>query len=380
MSKLIINNAMSSTTPCIYCSRPASLRKGHGDHVIPVQLGEFRKDKLFQSICRKCNSKVGKSEQQFLQCAPESILRYVVKPNVPTRRKRGQSQGKGAAGAPARLHAVDHGDHHALVEPCQDNPQNVLPIDQIVIHDEEGKEGFVRLFPGIRLEQLEERIRRTDIEKIHKLWLHCDKDLWSDYVELLRGILPNSSIEELEPTEIGVHKFLGRVTCRVNDHYFRALAKTAFHYYLLYSHRGFKGDEGCFSQLRAFIMNGGNPDQFFGKPCSIFVKPFRRLKGGATLTPTTWCHFFVAEESGNSVGVDMHLFVGPGCIPESHYITLARYASRIVVPSFVWGHVYAYDDPQGSSRYAGQVEELEIARANSRLILSPLDGWRNNLR
>ena len=86
---------------CIYCGIQFDSSKGQGDHVLPVQLGEFRNDKRFRRICPECNSQIGKSEQQFLACGPEAFFRRIVKPKIPPKRQRGQSY-TGALGAPPR--------------------------------------------------------------------------------------------------------------------------------------------------------------------------------------------------------------------------------------------------------------------------------------
>ena len=104
---------------CIYCGIQFDSSKGQGDHVIPVQLGEFRNDKRFRRICPKCNNKIGRSEQQFLACGPASFFRKIVKPNIPPKRQRGQSS-IAALGVPSPKSTIDHGDHRELVRRSED--------------------------------------------------------------------------------------------------------------------------------------------------------------------------------------------------------------------------------------------------------------------
>ena len=336
------NNPMSSTATCIYCGGTVRLGKGRGDHIIPVQLGEFREDVRFQRICQRCNSQIGKSEQQLLQCGNERFFRDIVKPNVPSarrrRRKRGRPQGRGAAGAPGPVSTYDHGDHHALMNPLDDGSQNAHPVDHIVIQDGQGGEHYFELFQGMRLEQLRERISKKHIKRIVNAWLHCVEKRWNEYEPLLQAICPKGRIEELPSMERGIHRVQGRITLTVTNHYFRALAKIAFHYYLARCRRKFVGDEDCFSQIRDFIMIGGDVDQFFRHPGPTFLMPFGKLPCGDVITPRQWCHVFVADESSNVLGVYMQLFVGPGFIPEPRYITLGTVDKPIIVPSFVLGH------------------------------------------
>lgn len=106
---------MARLEKCIYCGTSFDSTRGEGDHIFPVQLGEFRNDIRFRRICTSCNNRIGKSEQQFLLCGPESFFRGLVNPKVPKRRQRGRSQGKAAMGVPGPLSTIDHGDHRELV-------------------------------------------------------------------------------------------------------------------------------------------------------------------------------------------------------------------------------------------------------------------------
>src|SRR5215207_2001912 len=93
---------MPTMTTCIYCPKLFDPARGEGDHILPVQLGEFRNDVRFRGACPKCNNDIGADEQQLLMCGPEAVFRAVVKPAVPASRFRGSpSLSGGAMGAPA---------------------------------------------------------------------------------------------------------------------------------------------------------------------------------------------------------------------------------------------------------------------------------------
>ena len=355
---------MACGETCIYCGTCIDPAQGTGDHIIPVQLGEFRNDVRFRRICRACNTKIGASEQQFLRCGPESFFRDLVKPNVPAKRQRGRSQAKGAMGAPGPEFTFVNGDHHQVVRPSPDNPRNAFAVDQVVVRDDQGRERFFPLHPGMHLDQLRERLKKAGIVRITNAWLHCDQDRWGEYEKLLHGIYPNTRLQRLDPTEAGVHPGDLSIKLTVNDHYFRALAKIGFHYYLAHSRRPYRGDEDCFAPIRAFIMNGGKIDGFFGSSRRKFVMPFGVVASGGILSPTQWAHVLAADETCEEIIVYVQLFVGPGAIPPPHYIKLAKIPSRLLVESFFWGHVYHYDDPQVGTRYAGRVEESQFVRLN----------------
>jgi hypothetical protein len=347
---------------CIYCGKLFDPTKGAGDHVLPVQLGEFKNDIRFRRICTSCNNKIGRSEQQFLLCGPESFFREVVKPKIPKKRQRGHSQVKAALGAPSPQSTIDCGDHRELVKRSKDNPTDVFPVDHIVIHDDHGKEYFIELFTGMCPEHLKARIKKCGISKIEKTWLHCDTDRWPEFQQLMGETWPKAKIQSLPGREAGITPIEGRITFKATDHYFRSLAKIAFHHYLNHSRRGFRGDEPCFAPIRDFIINGGNNDAFFKQPGPKFVMPFGEIPSGGIKTPDQWCHVIVADETDKVAVVYLQLFVGPGCVPHPRNIKLADINSKIFVPDSTWGHIYLYDKSPRPERYAGQVVDAQIKR------------------
>jgi len=353
---------MTKTEKCIYCRTPFDPTKGQGDHIFPVQLGEFENDIRFRRICTSCNNKIGRSEQQFLSCGPESFFRDLVKPKIPKKRQRGCSQVKTCLGVPGPSSTIDHGDHRELGRRSKDNPASVFAVDQLVVHDDQGEEYFIELFSGLRPEQLKDRIKKLGINKIDKTWLHCDTERWSEFQELMKKTWPKLEIHNLPETEAGITQVNGRVTFKVTDHYFRSLAKIAFHYYLVHSRRGFRGDEQCFGLIRDFIMNGGDDKAFFKQSGPKFVMPFGEISSGGAITPKQWCHIMAADETDKVAVAYIQLFVGRGCVPHPHYIKLADINSKVFISSSTWGHVYLYDESPNSDRYAGQVQQAQVTK------------------
>ena len=346
----------------IYCGVQFDSSKGDGDHVLSVQLGEFRNDKRFRQICPDCNSKIGRSEQQFLACGPESFFRRLVNPKVPPKRQRGKSQIKAAMGVPGPDSTIDHGDHRELVKRSDDNPTNVYPIDQIVIHDDQENEYFIKLFSGMKKEHIEEQLKKLGIINIRKVWFHFDETKGDEFEKILKEVFSSFEKHKLPYTEAGVTPIDGRITFQVNDHYFRAVAKIAFHYYLIYSLRGYQGNEAFFNPIRDFIMNGGDHEVFFNPKGPKFAIPFGDLPSGGVITPDRWCHILSAYEEETYIIAYVQLFVGRGCIPQSYHIKLAELDNNIVVPKAVWGHVYLYDKTPSSDRFAGEVKEADLTR------------------
>ena len=88
--------------------------------------------------------------------------------------------------------------------------------------------------------------------------------------------------------------------------------------------------------------------------------PYGKLLHGGVITPTQWCHVIAADDTNIKVSVYVQLFVGPECITQPHYITLANI--KVLLPTSAWGHVYLYDKSPGSDEYTGRVEKLDITR------------------
>lgn len=347
---------------CIYCEVQFDSSKGDGDHVLSVQLGEFRNDERFRQICPDCNGKIGRSEQQFLACGPEAFFRRLVNPKVPPKRQRGKSQAKGAMGAPSPESTIDHGDHQELVTRSGDNPKDVSPIDHIVIHDDQDNEYFIKLFSGMKKEHIEKQIVKNGISNIRKIWFHFEDRKGDEFEKLITTVFPDFKKHKLPCTEAGVTQVKCYTKFEVNDHYFRAVAKIAFHYYLIYSRRGYHGSEAFFDPIRDFIMNGGDHEVFFNPKGPKFAVPFGDLPSGGVITPDGWCHILSANEEEKYIIAYVQLFVGRGCIPQSYHIKLAELDNNIVVPKGVWGHVYFYDKTPNSDRFAGEVKEADLTR------------------
>ncbi|MCH8843362.1 MAG: hypothetical protein IID61_10340 [SAR324 cluster bacterium] len=345
---------------CIYCSDSFDAARGEGDHIIPAAFGEFRGDTRFRRICPACNQRIGRSEEQLLRCGLESLLRRRANPRGRRGRRQGSGPGKAAHGTPPPQLTIAHDDHRELVMLDPEDSSQVLPVDLLVIHDDADNEEFVRLFPGMSLLALQEKIRSLRIKR-KTTWLHCDEYRYEEYLQLVEKALPGGKPQRHADTEAGVHPVQGTTKFILTDHYFRAIAKIAFHYYLAHTRRSVRGDEPGFAPIRDFIMNGGEKDQFFHASGRQFVPPHGTL-GPGCLTPANWCHMLVADEREEVVVSKVQLFIGPGVIPLEHYVTLGPTASRVVCPDFIWGHAYHYDANNKSARYVGRVEEIVLTR------------------
>lgn len=345
---------------CIYCTVPIDLHRGQGDHVVPATLGRFDGEFVFRRICPKCNSRIGKCEEQILRCAPEAYVRRMVQPNV--KRNRRGTGWAGANGMPPPKFLIDHGDHHELVDGSTDDPRNVFPIDQLVIVDKAKGEHHLRLFPDLTAAQLRAKIDSLGLTPSGKSYLYADDAAWPKYVALLNEIWPDSPVVQGETIEAGTHRMKGTTEFTFHADYWRALAKIGFHYYLLNTRRGVRGDEPEFADLRRFIMEGGDRDPFFTKPAAKFVMPFRELPDGSAILSSAWTHVLAADESYTAAVAMVSLFMGPVRLAPTYHVNLGRLRSPLVVPGARSTHLYLYDAEPGKGTFAGRVEMVSTTQ------------------
>jgi len=208
-------------------------------------------------------------------------------------------------------------------------------VDQVVIRVNDARDEHFELYPGMRPEQLQMRVAAAGVDHFTRAWLHCDDSHWKEFTSLLQAAWPEKQMERLPDTEPGIHQVKGRVIFRFGDHYFRAIAKIAFHYYLTHSRRGTRGDEREFESVRQFIMNGGDPTEFFPVDLTRFAMPFGKLPDGGALMPSKWCHILCADESSGDAVVYVHLFAGPKSVRKGHHLRLGRVPGSIIVPGSV---------------------------------------------
>ncbi|MBS3821229.1 MAG: hypothetical protein KGY81_05645 [Phycisphaerae bacterium] len=359
-------------THCIYCDKPFDPSKGVGDHVIPACLGEFKDDLQFRGLCPVCNGKIGRFEQQVAQSGPEGFFRRLVAPTSKRLRRSGKQNAlrqRGALGAPRPDYEVSVGDRRVPVISDDSNPETVQLFDVLCVTAANGDKASVHLSPGIAAETIVDRIRKGGIEPSEEcaVRLYSEAINYEAYLAEIKKIWPNKEWARDDSIPTGKASNLDcKVTFRVKVPYFQAIAKIAFHYFLLYSPRGYKGSEPFFEDIRHFIMQGGVVENFF-KPglqdISLFNLPIGELPDGNICTPTQWSHVLAAAETKNQAIGYVHLFIGPGCIPQPHYVWLGNLPEfKVYLPKTAWGHSYIYDDQQTAGRYSGNAAPVKLSR------------------
>ncbi len=356
---------MSTTTAkCIYCGRFFSPRGGEGDHILSVRLfGEFKGDKTFRGICVACNNELGRLEQMLIHSTHLGYFRRLAQPKLGrAKRGTGSLRQKGYGGSKPPVFVADVDGRKRLVRLSDENPENCVPVDELVVVDDGGKEHHIQLFRGMSADDLRAKIAKLGVTHKGEYHLSCSDDAVDEFTTLLKTVVAPARIEELTSTEAGVHRVRVRGEFRFTTDYYRAIAKIALHYYLAYNERGFRGNEPYFRAIRRFIRHGvGSHEQFFRSAGGSFVTPYGETLSGKAILPGEWCHVLAVSEVDNAITVCLRLCLGPKNLPKPDYITLAEMKSRIVLPRRAWGHVYQFE-PGRKDRYAGRVVTPTISR------------------
>jgi hypothetical protein len=321
--------------PCIYCHKLFDTRLGQGDHIIPASLGEFEGDQRFRGACPTCNNAIGRAEQQLPGAGPESFFRAIAKPHSRRTQKRGTSRAQGALGAPAPTFKADMGAYSLLVEPSIDDPRDVEPPDQLIVRDGHGQDHNIRLYPGIRASQIEQQVMLLGIGAVREVTLHCDIPESTSYMRTVSEVWPSMKANEMSDIPGGTQKVPIRGEFRVTVPYFQAIAKIGFHYYLMHSRRGYRGDEPHFAEVRQFILNGGAVSRFISRSDGGLRLPFGRQTDGRFTSPAGWCHILAADEAADEARAIVRLFVGPGHVPNPLCVRLGRIPNGLSVPGLV---------------------------------------------
>jgi len=230
------------------------------------------------------------------------------------------------------------------------------PVDQLVIHSQDGQQIPLELHPGMTAKSLCQKVKRLGVTDIEKAHLSCSEDKLPAYRRLVQEAWPESKWEALPTTPAGRHEVTAEYEFRATGHYFRAIAKIALHYYLIHSQRA-RGDEEAFAPIRQFIMEGGEIAHFVSQDTNFFTPMLSR-----GYVPYRWHHILAADEStGTAVGY-VCLFIGPHSKGMHYQVTIGHLTARLVMPRTYWAHGFDYDDPKKHGRTVGSVSRIDITR------------------
>lgn len=196
---------------CIYCGRFFNPARGKGDHILPSALfGEFAGDVRFRGACPRCNNSFSPLEQILAQATPLGYLRAVVNPQG--RPRQSSLRQRGARGSKPPRSIVWASSHGEVVEPLDEDPRNVRPVDRITLLDENGGEHYVRLYRGMRRDRLRADMAKAGCQNPASVVCECDTSNDAMYRKLLTEVLPDFRWEDRPDPTVGERRVRGRVS------------------------------------------------------------------------------------------------------------------------------------------------------------------------
>lgn len=349
---------MGKETTCIYCGQanPTWARA----HVVPRLLGTFQNQStLVYRVCSACDREIGECEGVMAKCSIEAVLLKHI--GIKGRHKRTSSAFRRAhcGQAPIRMATTVPGyQHEVRTEPIGDS-ENVDILPQLVLTDKEGKREEIPIENPDRIGLGEWRILlarclEAKVKDIDAIGLSDQQ--FALMVSVLRA--HGMTFDLGEQTEIRPFQgtVLVRGTLTYDARYFRAIAKIAFHYFLLHSQL-FNGSEDEFDGVRRFIRYGqGNQSDFIAKGSGpIACDPSGRDR------PSYYGHVLRTDISSERIAIRVLLFIGHDYKPDWYSVILSRKEHLIFLPSEEFGHYYRYMEPQERAQYDGTVESLTVA-------------------
>jgi hypothetical protein len=334
---------------------------GRGDEVPIAAFGQFSGAKAFYGICHECNVRFGQEcDAELAQCGPESYFRRMVRP-VSDRNRKAKGWSKSVAGTPTPQFRSQLDGWELDFRPHLDDPRNGHAPEQLVVETRSGEKRAIRLYSSITPETLRVALRECDALDKPSGYLSCDEANWDRYTGVIKDVWPSSIVRDGTTLEVGPNIVPGRVRFTVTNKYFRAIARAAFHYYLLYHCRPLSGAEDQFAAIRAFIRDGGEPEPFFTLRPYEFDSPFGHASDGSLFAPSQGCHVFAAVDCDGPVTVLVHFFADPRGMPLPHFVTLGEvppHMRRVRLN----GHFFFYGSSEQRER-RGRVECVELGRS-----------------
>lgn len=339
---------------CIYCDSIGPFSK---EHALPRSLGEFSGfPPLINRVCAKCNEDIGKLEEQFGRSGPEAFFRKYLNIEGRATHDKVNPFKRGSAGAkPIDFTALlPEADIEILWE-FNPGEKTVREVSQIVFIDDKGKSYPLRIHKWMNnADQLRTEIKKIGLDLRDKLSarVFASDDERERIKNLVQGLgfkikwLPPQPSAKINNSVAKVH---------VTDLYFRAIAKIGFHY-LLSVVNTFQGNERYFVDIRRFIIDGGEVENFITqtrRPILTFPHP--------NIRPRDWGHVLLVENVRGQVQAWLQFFLGPQYNPPTYLVRLSKDAVSIGEISGK-GHYFCYFESGRKGKYHGEVSELNCLR------------------
>lgn len=351
---------MNSETKCVYCD--AVNPKWAKAHVVPRLMGTFKNQPtLLKRVCAVCDKEIGKCEALLAKCTIEAVIlkhigivgRHKDKSSPPFRR--------GHSGyPPIRMTTVLPGyEKEVRVEPIGDS-KNVDILPQLILIDAQGNREELAInnpdcISLTVLSLLVKKCSEGNIKELEVIGISNEQFILIKHVFRKTGITFDPADDAKIPPLQAQVLVKGCVT--YDTRYFRAVAKIAFHYFLLHS-KLFDGSESEFEMIRRFIRYGE------GGECDFLEKnnqPIAQDPSGKD-RPPYYGHVLRTEITSKSIAVCVQLFIGHDYKPEWYRVLLSQKKRVIFLQTEEFGHYYKYLEPDKRSHYDGVIENLTVAQ------------------
>jgi hypothetical protein len=343
-------------TTCIYCPS----QDFNEEHPLPAGLGEFEGYKsLTDRICKRCNAVCGRLDEQLCRSGPEAFFRKFV--GIEGRKKHNKINSfyrGGAGGSPLEMLATNQSTgQNVLVEMISDKEARELRCARLTAEDDSVH--VIRITDGMTPSEFRQVFDSFGISRFKEGMVYAAPEE-REWVESLLATLKmeQKTAWTQPPAPITYGPSVVKVT--LTSRYFRAIAKIGFHYFLTKMPQ-FRGDESCFSEIRAFIMSDRCPleqcKRFVGYRQEHIAWP---LRAGAQ--STSWGHFLAAEVDYLNLTAKVELFAGPGKRPLSYTINLGRNPARLDTNE-AYADFFEYFPKEQRTTFDGTVSSLAALAA-----------------
>jgi hypothetical protein len=240
----------------------------------------------------------------------------------------------------------------AEIEPGTDD---AVPLPQIIFETPGAGAHPVAALDWMRgrPDLLLQHLRQRGLEDAKPKFVVAWRDDGEWVVELARAVggTPGSLQAQTGPPE----RIPLTATVRVTPVYFQAVAKIAFHY-ALKMFPDLTGREAEFTQIKDFILQGGNIDRFVIQRPDQWLVNLRRGD-----RPTHWMHVLAVERARGGLTAFAQFFAGPPVLPPGYEIRLGSDPSRIVRLPERRGHYFVITDPAAPEGPVGKMEDAQPA-------------------
>lgn len=295
---------------CIYCPWEGKLS---GEHYLPRCLGNFRGyEQLWDRICKGCNNKFSKLDEQFCRSGPEAILRERFNVKGYKHHPRRSPFQRGSAGAkPVELRGTVEGEGTEVDFYYHPQTGVARRRRQIIFFETNIGQVSIQITDDMtEPKDLDSALVRAGVKQASGLvQVVCAPGEWDWMLHLL------SKYEEAvigEPVLTETPEGLCTdvyADARPTHLYFRGLAKIGFHYFLKHMPE-FHGSEDCFADIRYFITQGRAEDVYRfidGWVNEIVVDDLQAKPSAAG-----YQHRLEAEADCQQLLSRLQFFIGPG--------------------------------------------------------------------